>query len=292
MRNLPMRSKITPLALLAASALAVSRLLAQPAPAPAPTATPPAPSAPGAAPAAGFVPRSERPVSYLIPIPPGTKVDWPARLEWDLADLKVYREANAKLGAPAPGENRVIFLGDSITENWQRSFARLFPDKGNYIGRGRSSETTQQMLLRFRQDVIDLKPKAVVILGGTNDIAGNLGRSTDKMIQDNLISMIDLAEVNKIKVVLCTIMPSTRYGWQPSVTDGAERIVTLNRWIKDYAATRPGQVFFVDIHTPMAGANHGMNPQLSGDGTHPNAAGYALISPLVENAINAALAAK
>jgi lysophospholipase L1-like esterase len=290
-----MRPRITPLALLAAScALAVSHLIAQPAPATAPTATatPTAPASPSAAPAAGFVPRADRPVSYLIPIPPGTKVDWPARLEWDLADLKVYREANAKLGPPAPGENRVVFIGDSITENWQRSFARLFPDKSNYLGRGRSSETTQQMLLRFRQDVIDLKPKAVVILGGTNDIAGNLGRSTDKMIQDNLISMIDLAEMNQIKVVLCTIMPSTRYGWQPSVTDGAERIVTLNQWIKAYAATRPGQVFFVDIHTPMAGANHGMNPQLSGDGTHPNAAGYALISPLVENAINAALAAK
>jgi acyl-CoA thioesterase I len=282
-------------------ALLATPLFAQPAPSAAatPPVTPTEPAAsaapaatPGSARGAGFVPRSERPTSYLIPIPPGTKVDWPARLEWDLADLKVYRDANAKLGPPAPGEKRVVFLGDSITENWHRSFSRLFPDKSNYIGRGRSAETTQQMLIRFRQDVIDLKPKAVVLLGGTNDIAGNLGRSTDKMIQDNLISMIDLAEMNGIKVVLCTIMPSTRYSWQPSVTDGAERIVALNQWLKAYAATRPGQVFFVDIHTPMAGPNHGMNPQLSGDGTHPNAAGYALISPLVEKAIDEALAAK
>lgn len=176
--------------------------------------------------------RNDRPISYRVPTTAGWRTDWPERLEWDIGNLKVYAEANAKLGPPAPGENRVVFLGDSITENWQRSFARLYPGKDNYIGRGRSSETTQQMLLRFRQDVIDLKPKVLVLLAGTNDIAGNLGRSTDKMIQDNYISMIDLAVLNKIKVVFCTIMPTTRYGWQPSVTDGAARVVVINHWIK------------------------------------------------------------
>ncbi len=229
-----------------------------------------------------------------IPIANGQHVDWASRLDWDLADLLVYREANAQLGPPAPGENRVIFIGDSITENWQRTFnsgnAPLYPGKTNYIGRGRTSETTQQMLLRFRPDVIDLKPKAVVILAGTNDIAGNFGRSTDKMIQDNLISMIDLASLNKIKVVLCAILPTTRYSWQPSVTDGTVRVIALNKWIKEYSATRPGEVFFVDTHTPLAGPNGTMS--YSNDGTHPSAEGYAIISPLVEQAINAAIAAK
>ena len=226
-----------------------------------------------------------------VPILPGQHVDWPSRLDWDLADLLVYRDKNAQLGPPAAGENRVVFLGDSITENWQQQFSRVFPDKANYIGRGRTSETTQQMLLRFRPDVIDLKPKAVVILAGTNDIAGNMGRSTDKMIQDNLISMIDLAALNKIKVVLCAILPTPRYSWQPSVTDGTVRVIALNKWIKEYSATRPGEVFFVDTHAPLAGPTGGMNPQFSGDGTHPNAQGYALISPLVDEAINAAFAA-
>jgi lysophospholipase L1-like esterase len=223
-------------------------------------------------------------------LPTNQHVDWPSRLTWDLADLKVYREANAKLGPPAPGENRVVFLGDSITENWQRSFATLYPGKTAYLGRGRTSETTQQMLLRFRQDVIDLKPRAVVILAGTNDIAGNLGRSTDKMIQDNLVSMIDLAALNRIKVVLCAILPTTSYSWQPSVKDGTVRVIALNQWIKDYAATRPGEVLFVDTHTPLANPDGTM--RYSADGTHPSAEGYGIISPLVEQAINAALAAK
>lgn len=235
--------------------------------------------------------RDDRPISYRVPTTPGWRTDWPERLEWDLADLKTYRDANEKLGPPKPGENRVVFIGDSITQGWGGRFAALFPNKP-YVGRGIGSQTTQQMLIRFRQDVIGLQPKVVVILAGTNDIAGNLGRSTDKMIQDNLVSMIDLAALNKIKVVFCTIMPTTRYGWQPSVTDGAARVVVINKWIKEYSAARPEDVFFVDIHTPMAGANNNMNPQLSGDGTHPNAAGYALISPLVEQAITAALAAK
>jgi lysophospholipase L1-like esterase len=221
---------------------------------------------------------------------PNQHVDWPSRLTWDLADLNVYRDKNAQLGPPAPGEQRVVFLGDSITENWQGSFGTLFPGKSSYLGRGRTSETTQQMLLRFRQDVIDLKPKAVVILAGTNDIAGNMGRSTDKMIMDNISSMIDLAALNKIKVVLCAILPTTSYSWQPSVKDGTVRVIALNQQLKAYAATRPGEVFFVDTHTPLANPDGTM--RYSSDGTHPSAQGYAIISPLVDQAINAAFAAK
>jgi lysophospholipase L1-like esterase len=292
------------LALLAAGwALFATGLLAQPAGSAAPASAAIQPTAASATPGAvepkygdganivNARNRDDRPISYRVPTTSGWRTDWPERLEWDLADLKFYAKANADLGPPKPGENRVVFIGDSITAGWGRSFATLFPGKP-YIGRGIGSQTTQQILIRFRQDVIDLKPKGVVILAGTNDIAGNLGRSTDKMIQDNLISMIDLAALNKIKVVLCTIMPTTRYSWQPSVTDGAARVVVMNKWIKEYAATRPGEVFFADIHTPMADENNNMNPQLSGDGTHPNTQGYALISPLVEQKINEALAAK
>jgi acyl-CoA thioesterase I len=296
-----MHPKIPSLILIGAcSALCVSSLSAQPAtpaPAGAPRATAPAssgavePKFGDGANIVGAPNRNDRPISYRVPTTAGWRTDWPERLEWDLADLKTYRDANEKLGPPKPGENRVVFIGDSITQGWAGQFARVFPNKP-YVGRGIGSQTTQQMLIRFRQDVIDLKPKVVVILAGTNDIAGNLGRSTDKMIQDNYISMIDLAALNKIKVVFCTIMPTTRYSWQPSVTDGAAGVVVINKWIKEYAATRPGEVFFADVHTPMVGENNNMNPQLSGDGTHPNATGYALISPIVEQKINEALAAR
>jgi lysophospholipase L1-like esterase len=225
---------------------------------------------------------------------PGTRTaqpsKWAIALETDPADLKVFRDANAKLPPPAPGEDRVVFMGDSITANWQRSFKTLFPGKP-YIGRGYTSETTQQMLIRFRPDVIALKPKVVVILAGTNDIAGNTGRSTQQMIQDNLVSMIDLAEFNQIKVVLLSVLPASDYWWQRGM-EPAEKIVALNAWMKDYAATRPGEVYFVDCHTPMSDEQHAMNRAYSGDGVHPNGAGYALISPLVDAAIAQALGKK
>jgi len=212
---------------------------------------------------------------------------WKLALETDPADLKIYRTANAALPAPAPGENRVVFIGDSITAGWGRNFNTLFPGKP-YIGRGISSETTQQMLIRFRPDVIALKPKVVVILAGTNDIAGNTGRSTQEMIQDNIISMIDLAELNKIRVVLLSVLPAYDYWWQPGM-EPAEKIVALNAWMKEYAAKRG--IVYVDCHTPMSDEKHGMKKEFSPDGVHPNAAGFALISPLAEAGIAQALKA-
>jgi len=213
---------------------------------------------------------------------------WKLALETDPADLKRYREANAKLGPPAPGEDRVVFMGDSITDNWAKSFSKLFPGKP-YIGRGISSQTTQQMLIRFRPDVIALKPKVVVILAGTNDIAGNTGRSTQEMIADNLMSMVDLAEANGIRVVLLSVLPAYDYWWQKGM-EPAEKIVALNAWIKDYAAKRG--VIYVDCHTPMSDEKHAMKKQLGFDGVHPNAAGYALMAPLTETAIAQALRGK
>jgi lysophospholipase L1-like esterase len=219
------------------------------------------------------------------PAPQAQADKWKLALETDPADLKRYREANAKLAPPAPGENRVVFMGDSITAGWGRSFDTLFPGKP-YIGRGISSETTQQMLIRFRPDVIALQPKVVVILAGTNDIAGNTGRSTQEMIQDNISSMIDLAQVNHIRVVLLSVLPAYDYPWQPGMQP-AEKIVALNAWMKNYASRRG--VVYVDCHTPMSDEKHAMKKELSRDGVHPNAEGFALMSPLVEAGIAQAL---
>jgi lysophospholipase L1-like esterase len=210
---------------------------------------------------------------------------WKLALETDPADLKKYRDANAQLPPPKAGEDRVVFIGDSITDNWGKSFPKLFPGKP-YIGRGISSQTTQQMLIRFRPDVIALKPKVVVILAGTNDIAGNTGRSTQEMIADNLMSMVDLAEFNGIKVVLISVLPAYDYWWQKGM-EPAEKIVTLNTWMKDYAAKRG--VVYVDCHTPMSDEKHAMKKQYGLDGVHPNGAGYAMMGPLVETGIAQAL---
>ena len=207
----------------------------------------------------------------------------PSPTDW--ANLARYRPANAQLKPAAPGENRVVFMGNSITEGWAPRFDSLFPGKP-YVGRGISGQTTPQMLLRFRQDVIALNPKVVVILGGTNDIAGNTGPSTLEMIEDNLASMTELAKANGIKVVLVSVLPAFDYRWKPGV-EPAPKIVALNTWIKQYAA-KAGAVY-LDLHTPMADERQGMKASLSADGVHPNAAGYALMSPLTERAIADAL---
>jgi lysophospholipase L1-like esterase len=203
----------------------------------------------------------------------------------DWAALGRYQKANMELGEPKPGENRVVFMGNSITQGWAPLFDSLFPGKP-YVGRGISGQTTPQMLLRFRQDVIALHPKAVVILGGTNDIAGNTGPSTLEMIEDNLASMSELATANGIRVVLASVLPAADYPWHRGL-DPAPKIVALNRWIKAYAA-RTGAVY-LDLHTPMADERQGMKAELSGDGVHPSAAGYALMAKLTEPAIEAAL---
>jgi acyl-CoA thioesterase-1 len=203
----------------------------------------------------------------------------------DWAQLAKYRAANAALSAPAPGENRVVFMGNSITEGWATHFDSLFPGKP-YVGRGISGQTTPQMLVRFRQDVIALEPKVVVILGGTNDIAGNTGPSTLEMIEDNLASMTELAKANGIRVVLASVLPAADYPWRRGL-DPAPKIVALNAWIKRYAE-RAGAVY-LDLHTPMADEHHGMKRELSNDGVHPNSAGFALMSPITERAIGEAL---
>jgi lysophospholipase L1-like esterase len=176
-------------------------------------------------------------------------------------------------------------MGNSITEGWAPLFAKLFPGKP-YVGRGISGQTTPQMLLRFRQDVIALHPKVVVILGGTNDIAGNTGASTLEMIEDNLMSMTELARANGIRVVLGSVLPAYDYPWRKGL-EPAPKIVALNTWMKAYAA-RVGAVY-ADFHTPMADERQGLKAELTRDGVHPTEAGYAVMAPIVERAIAAAL---
>ena len=207
------------------------------------------------------------------------------RFHNDWANLERYRAANAELPPPGPGEQRVVFMGNSITEVWAKYFPVQFSGKP-YIGRGISGQTTPQMLVRFRQDVIALKPAVVVILAGTNDIAGNTGPSTLEMIEDNIQSMSELARANGIRVVLCSVLPVFDYAWKKGL-EPAPKIVALNAWLKDYAA-EVGAVY-VDFHTPMADARQGLRADLGADGVHPNEAGYRIMVPLVEAGISAAL---
>ena len=201
----------------------------------------------------------------------------------DFGWLAKFKEADVKLGPPAAGENRVVFMGDSITEGWHLD--ESFPGKP-YINRGITGQTTPQMVLRFRQDVIALQPKVVVILAGTNDIAGNTGPMTLEETEDNLASMADLAHANAIRVVLCSITPAFDYPWQPGLTP-APKIDAINSWLKAYAADH-GYVY-VDFHSAMKDERDGLPAALSRDGVHPLPAGYAVMAPLVEAGIEKAL---
>lgn len=204
----------------------------------------------------------------------------------DFGWLARFKEADEKLGPPAPGENRVVFMGDSITEGWHFDEPSGFPGKG-YINRGISGQTSPQMLVRFRQDVVNLQPKVVVILAGTNDLAGNTGPMTLEDTENNLASMADLATANHIRVVLCSVTPSVDFPWHKGL-DPAPKIDALNAWIKGYAAQK-GYVY-VDYHAALKDSEDGLPANLSHDGVHPTAAGYAIMAPLAEAGIEKALA--
>ena len=206
------------------------------------------------------------------------KLDWP----W----LGRFKEDDLKLAPLAAGEDRVVFMGDSITQGWKiEGPDGYFPGKP-YINRGISGQTTPQMVLRFRQDVIDLQPKAVVILAGINDIAGNTGPESLEQIEGNLVSMAELAAIHHIRVVLCSVMPAFDFPWRPGLTP-APKVIALNAWIKSYAAEK-GHIY-VDYHTAMKDERDGLPATLSRDGVHPTAAGYAIMAPLAEAGIEKAL---
>ena len=204
----------------------------------------------------------------------------------DYGNLRRYAADNAKIAAPAAGEERVVFMGDSITEGWGRGGSQFFPGKP-YINRGISGQVTAQMLLRFYADVIAHKPKAVVILAGTNDIGGNVGPVSNEIIQNHLAAMADMAKANGIKVVMASITPVCDCTRNQTTTRPPDRINAVNRWIKEYAA-KNGHVY-LDYFSAMSDAKGMLRPELTGDGLHFNAAGYAIMEPLAAKAIAQAL---
>jgi lysophospholipase L1-like esterase len=205
-----------------------------------------------------------------------TKVrdDWP--------NFARYRADNAKLPKPGATEKRVVFMGNSITDGWIR-FSPEFFRANNYVDRGISGQTTPQMLVRFRADVVALKPKAVVLLCGINDIAGNTGPSTLEMIEDNISSMTEIAKANNIKVILCSTLPAFDFPWRPGLQP-AGKVIALNTWIKAYAAK--ANVHYLDYFSALVDERNGMQKRYSEDGVHPNKLGYAVMEPLAKKAID------
>jgi lysophospholipase L1-like esterase len=215
----------------------------------------------------------------------------------DWAQLGRYREANIKVASRSRNEERVVFMGDSITDFWGRGdSSQFFPGKP-YINRGISGQTTTQMLIRFRPDVIALGPEVVVILAGTNDIAGNTGPSTLAMIEDNLSSMAELAHSHGIRVVLASLLPVSDYGHNRDgkpISQTTRRppaqILALNDWIKKYAAS--AGMTYLDYYSAMVDDKGMLKQELSDDGLHPNATGYTVMMPLAQQSINSALKRK
>jgi lysophospholipase L1-like esterase len=206
----------------------------------------------------------------------------------DWANLKRYQDENTQLIPLESTQKRIVFMGNSITEGWIKSRPEFFDGKP-YVNRGISGQTTPQMLLRFRQDVIDLKPSAVVILAGINDIAGNTGPSTIEMIVDNLVSMAELATANNIKVVLCSVLPAKDFPWRPGL-EPSEKVVKLNALLQNYSKEQG--LIYVDYFSEMVDGSNGLREDLGYDGVHPNALGYSIMEPLVEKGIAKALESK
>jgi lysophospholipase L1-like esterase len=211
--------------------------------------------------------------------------DWPA--------LERYKNENLRLTPAESNDHRVVFMGDSITDSWDNpNNGGFFPGKP-YVNRGISGQTTPQMLIRFRRDVIELKPKVVVILAGTNDIAGNTGPTTIEAITDNLTSMAELARLHGIRVVFSSMMPVSDYEMRDgkpiiqTMRRPPEKINALNRWMKDYAAKN--RLTYLDYHSAMVDDKGFLKNEISNDGLHPNPAGYAVMNPLAEAAIAATL---
>ena len=206
----------------------------------------------------------------------------------DYGNTARYAAENEKLQPPAPGEDRVVFMGDSITDGWGRgnNGSVFFPGKP-YINRGISGQVTAQMLLRFYPDVIALKPKAVVILAGTNDIGGNIGPVPLETIENNLMAMSDLARANGIKVILASLTPVCDYHRPQTQARPPATILALNRWIQSYAGKN--HFVYLDYFSSMVDDKGFLKAEITNDGLHPNAAGYQIMGPLAEKAIAEAL---
>ena len=202
--------------------------------------------------------------------------DWP--------NIHRYEKVNSNVLPPAKGEKRVVWMGDSITDAWINSDSLFFAGKP-YLDRGISGQTTGQMLVRFREDVINLQPSVVVILAGINDVAENNGPSKPEDTFGNIVSMAELAKANHIKVVLSSILPAFSFPWRPAI-DPVPKVKALNEMIKDYADKN--NIVYLDYFTAMADSRSGLPANLSKDGVHPNLDGYKIMEPLAEQAIAAA----
>jgi len=221
------------------------------------------------------------------PFPTPSVLTPAARMINDYGNRFRYAAENQKIRPPAPGEDRVVFMGDSITDGWGRSNnGEFFPGKP-YINRGISGQVTPQMLLRFYPDVVALKPKVVVILAGTNDIGGNVGPMTLEDTESYLMSMCDLARANDIKVVLASLTPVCDYHRPQTQARPPEKIRALNRWIEDY--TSKNHIVYLDYYSATVDQQGFFKAEITGDGLHPNAAGYQIMAPLAEKAIAQAL---
>lgn len=206
-----------------------------------------------------------------------SKTDW--------ANLYRYAAENKKLMTDSKNEKRIVFMGNSITEGWLYTDSSFFLNKP-YINRGISGQTTPQMLVRFRQDVISLKPAAVVILAGINDIAENTGPIALEAVFGNIVSMAELARANHIKVILSSVLPALDFPWRPGMAP-AEKVIRLNAMIKAYCIQQ--KIVYVDYYTNMVDEQKGLPKKYSDDGVHPTLAGYKVMEPLVEKAIESAL---
>lgn len=206
----------------------------------------------------------------------------------DWGGLQKFASANAALAAPAEGQQRVVLMGDSITEIWPDRHPAFF-ENPVYVGRGISGQVSAQMLVRFRQDVIDLHPAVVVINAGTNDVAENQGPYEEDFTLGNIISMTELAQANGIAVVLTSVLPAAGFRWRPAITDAADKIASLNARIRAYAEAKG--IPYVDYYSAMVvdDASRALNPAFTNDGVHPVAAGYEVMEPLLVQAIGEAL---
>lgn len=223
------------------------------------------------------------------PPDPTVQIDRMVKKLADWPDLDRYRDDDARLGAPAPGEARVVFLGASITDFWGRKYGEFFPGKP-YVNRGISGQVTSQLLVRFQQDVVHLKPAAVILAdAGANNIAGNAGPATLEMFQNDIVSIVAIARANHIRVILASLLPASRFPWKPEARP-AEEIREWNEWLKSYA--RQQGMVYLDYYSALVDDEGGMKPELAFDAAvHPNSAGYAVMQPLAEKAIAEALKA-
>jgi lysophospholipase L1-like esterase len=226
------------------------------------------------------------PASTPAPLTPQQQLDKLQTRFNDFPQLARHAADNATVGDPAPGTQRVVFFGDSLTDNWHKRFPKVFP--ATYVNRGIGGQTTSQMLIRFQQDVVHLKPALVVILAGTNDLAQNTGFASMEMIHDNFRSMVAIAKANHIRVVLSSVLPADHFPWHAGLEPAAQ-IVELNKWLADFAKTE--HLVYLDYYPALATPEGAFKPELAVDkAVHPNDAGYALMEPLAEAAVTKALA--